>query len=294
MLAANVMALDIGSGDWQVATPIGGQFDISTIGHWDPYNLTTIVHGDFDGDGAVDVAGWSNLGYWLVGRTDGDGQLRTEQWIHGWAAGAIWKTTQVGDFNGDGKDDIVMFSSGGGWWVCRSTGAGFVAEVWMRFPVVSGWSTHRVGDFNGDGRSDLANFYAPTAEWRISLSSGTELRNGKWATLPARTGWSTPLVGDFNGDGLTDIANYHAPSGAWWVSENGRRGSHDEMVGQWSVARLCRLGCPRFQWRFARRHCRHGPNGADLDVHIAGRGLHAAHRRAESRRSRRAHPPARG
>ena len=77
--------------------------------------------GDLNGDGAVDIVGFSSNGTW-VALGDGEGgfsnaTLATDQFGYGDAAGG-WATNDrfpriLADINGDGTDDIVGFSSGG-------------------------------------------------------------------------------------------------------------------------------------------------------------------------------------
>ncbi|MGE3804309.1 MAG: FG-GAP-like repeat-containing protein, partial [Gemmataceae bacterium] len=134
-----------------------------------------------------------------------------------------WSSQLVGDFNGDGRDDIANFHpSTGNWWVslANSTGTGFVTSLWADFYTNTGWTSQVVGDFNGDGYDDIANFHPSTGNWWVSITN--EARDGftttLWADFATNSGWTAQLVGDFSGDGKDDIANFHPSTGNWWVS----------------------------------------------------------------------------
>ena len=67
----------------------------------------------------------------------------------------------MGDFNGDGKDDVLRYTSKyGGADVFLSTGSRFVyAGTWTGAGTDGNrWS---VGDFNGDGKADLKRMVGP-------------------------------------------------------------------------------------------------------------------------------------
>jgi hypothetical protein len=113
----------------------------------------------------------------------------------------------VGDFNGDGKDDIFryivgtsgadVFLSGGTKFVYSGswTGAGHGTDGWY------------IGDFNGDGKDDIFRYVPGTSGADVFLSSGTKfVYSGSWTGAGHGTdGW---YVGDFNGDGKDDIFRY--------------------------------------------------------------------------------------
>jgi len=118
-----------------------------------------------------------------------------------------------GDFNGDGRDDIVTFTRGGAAdvYVALSTGTAFAGTgvKWHDFFAV-GNEIPLVGDFNGDNRDDIATFTrGPAADVYVALSNGSQFVGTavKWHDFFA-VGSEIPLVGDFNGDNRDDIVTF--------------------------------------------------------------------------------------
>ncbi|WP_224367865.1 FG-GAP-like repeat-containing protein [Hyalangium versicolor] len=210
--------------------------------------------GDFDGDGRDDLAtispngggGWAS--WWSMELSRGSLSFSSVTWAsstpqHMRNGGvAIYKTLS-GDFNGDGRTDLLTLSpdAGGGWrdWVSMdlSTGAGFSSTIWltptplrMREGGTSATYESFVGDFNGDGRSDVATLSRDaTGSWSnnilVDLSTGSGFVTQWWrATTPLhmRNGGSDSLynvfVGDFDGDGRSDLATISPNGGGGWAS----------------------------------------------------------------------------
>jgi hypothetical protein len=213
--SAQLLGFSALTGDWLTGTVDGDQLQTALSAHWDPYNLTAVVSGDFNGDGITDVAGWNRRGYWLVGLGDGSGHFQTEQWSDGFGRGWGWGTFLTGDFDGDGKDDIAMFAKNGGWWVARSTGTSFEIESWGQtgdWLTGGPWRDWEVGDFNGDGKADVAGLTAQRG-WQVGLSTGTAFTEQTWLGAGSWLRGSrvqAVVAGDFNGDGKTDLAGFMA------------------------------------------------------------------------------------
>ncbi len=120
----------------------------------------------------------------------------------------------VGDFNGDGKTDLLNVDMAlGDAYVKLATGSGtgFGAEsLWHDGSTSSGpWYP---GDFTGDGKDDIlrvtdaGNFYV----WK---SNGTTFASTGWGT--EATGATENYIGDFNGDGKTDTVSYVNNPSVW-------------------------------------------------------------------------------
>ncbi|MCU1429135.1 MAG: hypothetical protein JWL83_3135 [Actinomycetia bacterium] len=109
----------------------------------------------------------------------------------------------VGDFNGDGKDDVVLYGPGSAsdfLWRGGTSGFNNTGHISM-----GGAYTPVPGDFNGDGKSDIL-WYAPgTAGDILWLGTSTGFVRGFAVNVNLA---AIPVVGDFNGDGTDDIFWY--------------------------------------------------------------------------------------
>ena len=119
------------------------------------------------------------------------------------SAGSQPNSVAVGDFNGDGHQDIAVVNTGG------NTVSIFLGNGAGGFSPPSSFATDTspqavvITDFNGDGIEDLA----VTSQDGVSIFLGNG--NGTFrivGTYPANIGPAGLAVGDFNKDGLPDLA----------------------------------------------------------------------------------------
>ena len=166
------------------------------------------IQNDFNGDGKTDFLlrdsnGW--LTEWVGNASGGFANNGANTSLN---FTTDWNVVETGDFNGDGRDDILLRRNDG-WltnWLGTSTG-GFTNNGGNSSLFVStDWKVAGAGDFNGDGRSDLLlrNDNGWLTNW-LGNASGGFTNNGANSSLFFTTDWSVASVGDFNGDGITDL-----------------------------------------------------------------------------------------
>jgi hypothetical protein len=197
-------------GSLMVVDPVWAQGGVSFIARRDfgvaggPLSLAV---GDFNGDGQLDVA-TANIGgrnlvngvSILLGQGDGTFQSAPDIGLGG-APGFI----MVGDFNGDGRQDLATaISSGNSVSILLGNGDGSFQAA-QDFGVGAGPQALTVGDFNGDGRLDLAtanvNFDTGAGTVAILLAAAMAAsrrpRTSGWAHFlgPSRWGTSTAMAG---------------------------------------------------------------------------------------------------
>jgi hypothetical protein len=114
-----------------------------------------------------------------------------------------WKIRGIGDFNNDGKSDILWRNASTGQnaiWLMN--GSSFSSYVGLN-NVDTSWDIKGAGDFNGDGKADIL-WRKNTGENGIWLMNGTSY-SGYAGLNSVDTAWDIKGAGDFNGDGKADI-----------------------------------------------------------------------------------------
>ena len=164
--------------------------------------------GDFDGDGHADIL-WRNTGtgenylYFMNGTTilPSEGYIRT-------VADQNWQVAGVGDFDGDGKADILWRNgvSGENYLYFMNGTTILASEGYIR-TVDTAWQGAGIGDFDGDGKADILWRNASSGQNYLYPMNGKTIlgTEGYIRTVAPNLGWTIAGVGDFDGDGKADI-----------------------------------------------------------------------------------------
>jgi hypothetical protein len=70
------------------------------------------------------------------------------------SAGLSWDIAGVGDFNGDGRDDLLWRNSNGAIAIWHMNGTSAQSAL-TSVQVGNEWNIAAVGDYSGDGRDDI-------------------------------------------------------------------------------------------------------------------------------------------
>jgi hypothetical protein len=173
--------------------------------------------GDFNGDGTSDFL-WRNQNGTLVDWTMNGSEITSSQGVTSAGRAAApdnsWNVAGIGDFNGDGKSDILWRNSNGSLvdWIMNGSQVTSSQQVTLGGSAAmpdSSWSVAGIGDFSGDGKSDILwrNSNGSLVDWTTNGSqviSSQQLTLGGSVTMPDSS-WSVAAIGDFNGDGKADV-----------------------------------------------------------------------------------------
>jgi hypothetical protein len=181
------------------------------IGNWQLSKNDLAWPGDFNGDGRGDLLMFNGR---RLGLLMANGRKLTGSWLSGRHLGE-WRFSRadrfaVGDFNGDGRDDVLVH---------RNTEAALFLSrgkrldlVWSAAGSIGFWGLaaedeYAAGDFTGDGcdellvRRDRELAMLKMADEKMEVQWRRQGRLGSW-----HLGWQDRLhIADFTGDGRDDV-----------------------------------------------------------------------------------------
>ncbi len=187
---------NLGDGNWEHAASFpGGSVN---------YTLET---GDFNADGYLDFVGTRSTGSIYLG--DGEFGFALNQ--TGITSGIY--SVDVGDFDGDGRDDLLIDHGSVGVKAWRLSP---ITETWEEFS--GGLPTYNAeqvqfGDLNGDGYLDVVAYAEPTGRCYINDGASTWNLDASWTMPSPGDGNALRVDGDLDHDGREDIAVLASMSG---------------------------------------------------------------------------------
>ena len=185
---------------------------------------------DLNRDGRDDVLLRRDDGQWAYYAMNGKNRIAAESGWAGLPRDPDWRLAGLGDFDGDGRGDVLLRHLRGAWRLYSMDGRNPVGEhpgepLFTRDPA---WRVAGTGDFDGDGTQDIL-LRNPRGSWRYqTVAAGGEVGGGHLPRMPRALEWRLAGIGDLDGDGSDNILLRHA-DGRWSAAqvpaggEGGRR-----------------------------------------------------------------------
>lgn len=192
-------------GRWTLARNNGNSFTILDQANLGDYGWSSIVSGDFNGDGRADLAALAGDRTWWLWHSTDSGLENAKYW-GSWRQRDSWQDVGVGDFNNDGRDDIIGRTDDARLWVGTSTDTRFHTWTWAKGWVQrADWRNVMIVDMNADGLPDQVG-QAKDSTWWYSLNTGANnFRNYFWQHQEVSGFFKLQATEDIQRDEATDV-----------------------------------------------------------------------------------------
>jgi hypothetical protein len=149
--------------------------------------------GDFNGDGLDDLLLRHTNGTVTEWLGQANGGFFSNHAAVAYPLDTAWEVAGIGDFNGDGRDDVLLQHQNGSItnWLGQTGGTFFSNHAVASYPLPAGWDVAEIGDYNGDSRDDvlLRHTNGTITDW-LGRSDGGFFSNHAVATYPLDSGWN--------------------------------------------------------------------------------------------------------
>ena len=193
---------------------------------------------DFDGDGKMELLVIVDDRSYVLALKQEQGSYTSYRWDKIYETYSLNKDSKVfyGDFNGDGKTDLLV-KNGGSWQTLLATGDSYTGSAFTfnQTVILNGANgDHKiiVTDFNGDGKSDILHAYNDWSvnQGRLSVYYSKNPADAskfyyEQYNYPSIIGNPPVVAGDLNGDGRADFitsTSYTSPYSIVFIKPNGK------------------------------------------------------------------------
>ena len=230
-----LVSTDVQRGTWYIQ--VAG-YDHATTGEYilgvsfeprssGPISLSAEQHlGDFNGDGYDDVLLRHNNGRWYVYPMNGRQPRAAEQGSANLTRDTDYRLAGIGDFDGDGSDDVLLRHIDGRWYFYPMNGRHVVAggQGSANLTRDIAYRVAGIGDFDGDGRDDVLLRHID-GRWYLYPMNGRHVVAGGQgsANLTRDTAYRVAGIGDMDGDGRDDVLLRHIDGRWYFYPMNGQR-----------------------------------------------------------------------
>ena len=169
----------------------------------------------------------NQLQWKLVGNTKGFGHAIND-------GRPFW----IGDFNGDGRADVLFYFPGDdNWWLESQDGNQLqwklVGNTKGFGHAINDGRPFWIGNFSSPNKADVLFYFPGDDNWWLGSYDGNQLQ---WKLVSNTKGFGHAIndgrpfwIGDFNGDGRADVLFYFPGDDNWWL------GSQDGNQLQWKL-----------------------------------------------------------
>ncbi|MCG6158207.1 ELWxxDGT repeat protein [Rubinisphaera margarita] len=185
---------------WMVKTS-NTRFQYLNSHRWNLSNGFEFVQvGNFNGDHRDDVLAVFGTGVnrsVFVAKSIGPAMgFYSSKWSE-WTVNQSLDAVVVGDFDGDGRSNVVALLNGTKLWYGASDGRRFEMRFWLDWSEVAGGIVDvAVGDINGDGLADILG-RTSNGKWRTAESNGSSFADRYVIGWSASAIWKHVMIGNF-------------------------------------------------------------------------------------------------